>query len=100
MKKKEREIESQLNTREAKELYKVLASIDNSEEIAKFLRDLFTIAEIQEAIRRFQVAKLLSQGYTFRNISAETEMSTSTIARINYWLHHGTGGYRKALQKV
>ena len=95
-----REIESQLNTREAKELYKVLASIDNSEEMAKFLRDLFTIAEIQESIRRFQVVKLLSQGSTFRSISKQTEMSTTTIARINYWLHHGTGGYRKALQKV
>jgi len=100
MEKKEREIESQLNTPEAKDLYKILSSINKPEEMANFLRDLFTIAEIQESIRRFQVAKLLSQGYTFRSISAETEMSTSTIARINYWLHHGTGGYRKALQKV
>lgn len=95
-----REIESQLNNKEAKELYKVLVSFKKSEEVVNFLRDLFTIAEIKEAIRRFQSAKLLSQGYTFRDISKQTKMSTTTIARINYWLHHGTGGYRKALEKL
>lgn len=95
-----REIEPQLNTKEAKEFYKILASLRKSEEVTDFLRDVFTIAEIKEAVRRFQVASLLSRGNTFRDISSQTEMSTTTIARINYWLHHGTGGYRKALEKL
>ena len=96
----EREIEPQLNTKDAKELYKALTSISNEKDMALFLRDLLTIEEIEEAIRRFRVARLLEDGKTFREIADQTRMSTATIARINYWLNHGTGGYRKALEKI
>jgi TrpR-related protein YerC/YecD len=95
-----RNLEKQLNNKEAQELYQALAKLKKPEEIAYFLRDLLTMEEIEEAIRRFQVAKMLSEGRTFRQISAKTKMSSTTIARINYWLNHGTEGYRLALSKL
>lgn len=95
-----KDLEPQLKTKSAGGFYKVLAGLEKTEEIANFLRDVLTIEELEEAIRRFEVAKLLVEGKTFRQICAETKMSSTTIARINYWLHHGTGGYRSALSKL
>lgn len=93
-------LEKQLNSKEAQELYTVLSILDTPKEISNFLRDLLTIEEIEEAVRRFQVVKMLEKGIPFREIQAQTKMSSTTVARINYWLHHGTGGYRQALKKL
>jgi len=94
------QIEPQLETKEAEDLYRALASIDWSKNIAKFLRDILTIDEMEEMIRRFWVAKLLEEGKTVRTIVKETGVSSATISRINYWLHHGMGGYSLALEKL
>jgi len=100
MKNMRRELEPQLNNKKSKRLYNVLAKISKSDEMAAFLRDLLTIEEIEEMVRRFEVAELLSKGMTTRVISKKTKMSSATISRINYWLHHGMGGYGLALEKL
>lgn len=96
----EKIIEPQLNTDKAQDFYEALAGLNDNQDIANFLRDVLTYEELEEAIRRYEVAKMLSNGDTFRKISQETKMSSATIARINYWLHHGTGWYRSALQQL
>ncbi|MBI3261152.1 hypothetical protein HYZ64_02145 [Candidatus Berkelbacteria bacterium] len=93
-------IEAKLTNGAAQQLYQTLASLKTSGEVAKFLRDVLTFEEIDEAARRFEVARMLNKKTTFRDIAQKTKMSTATIARINYWLHHGTGGYQLALRKL
>jgi len=93
-------IEPQLKNGQVKNLYKALAVIDEQASIANFLRDLMTYDEIMEMGRRLEVAKLLQDKVTFREIAKKTGVSSATIARINYWLHHGTGGYDLALDKL
>lgn len=100
MKTEKRKIENQLLGTATRQLYAVVAKIDKPQEIAEFLRDLLTFEEIDEAARRWQVARLLSKNVTFREISDKTQMSSATIARVNYWLHHGTGGYRRVLSQL
>lgn len=100
MKIEKRKIENQLLGAAAKHLYAALAKIKKPQEVAEFLRDLLTFEEIGEAARRLEVAQLLSKNATFREISDKTQMSSATIARVNYWLHHGTGGYRRALSRL
>lgn len=95
-----RELENTLVTPAAKKLYEVLAQIDKPEEMALFLRDLLTLEEIEEASRRFLAAKLLKEGKSIRVIAKEIGISTTTVARINYWLNHGMGGYKLALDKL
>jgi TrpR-related protein YerC/YecD len=95
-----RELEPQLKTKATAKLYKVLASINQSEEMADLLRDLLTLEEIEEASRRLLAAELLNEGKTIREIAKEIGVSTTTVTRINFWLHHGTGGYRLALKKL
>jgi len=95
-----RELENTLVTPAAKKLYEVLAQIDKPEEMALFLRDLLTLEEIEEASRRFLSAKLLREGKSIRVIAKEIGISTTTVTRINYWLNHGMGGYKLALDKL
>ena len=95
-----RELEPQLNTKATQELYKVLAKISKPEEMADFLRDLLTFEEIEEASRRLLAAGLLQKGKNIRNVAKELGISTTTVVRINFWLHHGMGGYRLALEKL
>lgn len=93
-----REIEKELATSDLTKLYQVLAELRDPQEVARLLRDLLTLEELQEAGRRFGVARRLSDGETQRSIAAETGVSTATVSRVNSWLHHGTGGYGLALQ--
>ena len=93
-------VEAELKTKEARDLYGVLARLTSPKEIELFLRDLLTFEEIEEAVRRFQAARMLNKKVPFRQISQKTKMSSATIARVNYWLHHGTGGYRHVLREL
>lgn len=95
-----RELEDNLKTEAATTLCNALSELKTAEEVAAFLRDVLTLEEMDEMIRRFQVAKMLKEGMTVRRIAAETNMSSTTISRINYWLHHGTGGYGLALERL
>ena len=100
MKMEKRQLEPQLKTKAAEKLYKALSGIKKPEEMAAFLRDLLTLEEIEEASRRLLAAELLKEGKTIRYIAKELGVSTTTVTRINYWLHHGMGGYRLALEKL
>jgi TrpR-related protein YerC/YecD len=93
-----REIEKELGTGDMLKLYQVLAELDDPQSVAKLLRDLLTLEELQEIGRRFTVAQRLSKRETQRSIAADTGVSTATVSRVNSWLHHGTGGYGLALQ--
>jgi TrpR-related protein YerC/YecD len=95
-----RELEPQLKMKAPNNLYLALAKINKPQEMAAFLRDLLTLEEIEEASRRLLAADLLMQGKTIREIAKELGVSTTTVTRINYWLHHGMGGYRIALEKL
>jgi TrpR-related protein YerC/YecD len=65
----------------------------------RFFRDLCTLKEIHDLAQRWQVVQLLDLGRHYGEISRETGASTATITRVAQWLHHGTGGYREALER-
>lgn len=72
----------------------------NKEEMAKFLRDLLTIDEINDFSRRLKVAQMLDQKISYKKIEAETKMSSTTIARIAKFFRGNFGGYRLVLDKL
>jgi TrpR-related protein YerC/YecD len=65
--------------------------------MANFLRDIGTLSELQAWSERLEVAKQLAQGKKYREISANTGASTTTVTRVAKFLENGEGGYRKAL---
>jgi len=94
------QLEPQLATTKADRLYAALADMSSTDDVKAFLRDVLTVEELEEAIGRYEAARLLSEGLSYRSIASETGMSTTTVTRIAYWLHHGTGGYRRALLRI
>ena len=76
----------------------LMASI-SEKECAAFLRDLCTVSEIEAMSERFAVAKLISADMPYRDISAQTGVSTTTITRVAHWLRHGMGGYTSVLNR-
>ncbi len=92
--------EKDLNTKEAKELFKVIVALKTEKECSNFMRDLCTLAELKAMAERWQLVKQLDKQVPYRNIAAETGSSTATITRVAHWLHHGMGGYRLMLERL
>lgn len=84
-------------TSRLKNLAKVIASIKDETEMLNFLRDLCTAEELVELADRWEVAKMIAKGVSYRDIADKTGVSTTTITRVAHWIKHGEGGYKKAL---
>lgn len=89
-----------LHSKDAREFFTALMSLENYDECRKFLRDLLTEAELKEFINRWKVARMLDKKVPYEKIEQATGMSSTTIARISKWLVSGMGGYRLMLKKV
>lgn len=81
-------------------LFEAVVVLESRDEARAFLRDLCTRRELEEMTARWAVARLLQEGLSYREISETTGVSTTTVTRINDWLHHGTGGYRTILDRL
>jgi TrpR-related protein YerC/YecD len=80
-----------------KALSSAMAMITTEEDMASFLRDIGTLSELQAWSERFEVAKQLAQGITYREIAKNTGASTTTVTRVAKFLENGEGGYRTVL---
>jgi len=85
-------------TEDTRALFEAILALESIDEAASFFRDLCTRRELEEMSHRWAVVCLLDSGLSYREISDATGASTATVTRINQWLHHGTGGYRQALE--
>lgn len=81
-------------------LFDAVVSLQNREDAAHFFRDLCTRRELEEMSQRWAVVRKLAEDHSYREIAAETGVSTATIVRINQWLRHGTGGYQQMLDRL
>ena len=82
-----------------KTLVKVLAALDRPEQVAAFLQDLCTPAELEAMADRWRVVPLLLQGVPYREIHERTRVSVTTIGRVARTLEHGAGGYAAAVRR-
>ncbi|MDD4318716.1 MAG: YerC/YecD family TrpR-related protein [Candidatus Peribacteraceae bacterium] len=72
-------------------------SCKNEEEMGSLLRDIGTLSELQSWGERLEVAKLLVQGWSYREVARRTGASTTTVTRVARFIENGEGGYRKIL---
>jgi TrpR-related protein YerC/YecD len=82
------------------ELFDAITLIRRREECASFFRDLCTIGELEAMAERWQVARMIEAGMSYRKISQKTGASTTTVTRVAHWLKHGEGGYRLMLRRA
>ena len=83
---------------ECEDLFKVITGINSIEDCKKFFEDVCTFKEMQDISQRLEVAKLLSEKYSYQDVSKETGASATTISRVNKCLTYGKGGYEVALK--
>lgn len=81
-----------------KEVFEVLARTHSEAETANLMRDLCTIAELTAMADRWQMALLIDQGVSYREIAKKLGTSTATVTRVAHWIANGEGGYKKALR--
>src|SRR5712691_6657601 len=87
-------------TKEMRELFDAMLSLESRAELERFLRDLCTLSELEAMAHRWQVARLVERGLPYLEISERTGASTTTVTRVAHWLRHGEGGYRLALDRA
>lgn len=77
----------------------VLARMNREEDVMNFLKDILTPQEIKAISDRLIIAQRLEQGeLSYRDISAETGASVTTITRVARFLNNEPyKGYKKAL---
>ncbi len=81
------------------ELFEAILQLKDIGDCRKFFEDVCTISELQAISQRLEVAKLLSIGKNYQDISQKTGASTATISRVNKCLNYGAGGYGLVVKK-
>jgi TrpR-related protein YerC/YecD len=90
---------SEWRTAATDDLLDTIVALPDRTAAERFFRDLCTFRELHDLAQRWQVVRELEAGRPYTEISRTTGVSTATITRIAQWLHHGTGGYREALER-
>ena len=73
------------------ELFTLLASIENANDMELLFADLCTKNEIEQMTQRLIAAKLLLQGKTYNQVIEETEISSATLSRVSNAVKYGRG---------
>ena len=81
-------------------LFRTILNLKTLEECYSYFEDLCTIKELQDMAQRLDTAILLSQGYSYQKIQENIDISTATIGRVSKCLNYGTGGYKKAIERL
>jgi TrpR-related protein YerC/YecD len=82
------------------QLCSAFLSLETQEEAYSLLEDIATIGEIRAFAQRLEVARLLSEGYTYPQIAQQTGASTATISRVKKFLEYGADGYKLVLDRT
>ncbi|MBE6823941.1 MAG: hypothetical protein E7513_01205 [Ruminococcaceae bacterium] len=81
-------------------LFQTILNLETIEECYEYFDDICTIKEIQDMTQRLDTAILLSKGYSYQKIADKVDVSTATIGRVSKCLNYGTGGYKKAIDRL
>lgn len=82
----------------ARELYKLIAQIDDPALIEALFDDLCTRKEVSNMAERIYAAKLLLAGNTYNQVMAQANISSATLSRVSRCVQYGRG-YSRLLKK-
>ena len=80
------------------ELYRLIARIQDPEDIRALFEDLCTRKEVENMAERVFAAQLLMQGNTYNQVMAQADISSATLSRVSRCVQYGSG-YSKLLKK-
>ena len=91
---------AQIDKAHEQDLYAAILQLETLEEVRSFFYDLCTPAELEGLVDRWRVAQMLVQNIPYRQIAAETNVSTATIVRVARFLNNGNDGYRTIMRRL
>ena len=95
---------SKLSKQEQEELLldfcDAVSSIKNSEEAAKFLKDLLSPQEAEMLAKRIKIADLLLQDWKYKHIREALKVGENTIAKVSEWIKFTGDGYRLITRRL
>ena len=83
----------------ARELYKLIAQIDDPALIEALFDDLCTRKEVSNMAERIYAAKLLLAGNTYNQVMAQANISSATLSRVSRCVQYGRG-YSRLLKEA
>lgn len=89
-----------LRTEEMNRLFEAILTLETVEECYQFFEDACTVNELISIAQRFQVAEMLEDKVTYKDISEKTGASTATISRVNRALTYGNEGYDLVMSRL
>ena len=82
------------------QLYEAILTLETVDECVRFFDDLCSITELRAMEQRYQVARLLNEGYIYNTILEQTGASSATISRVNRSLLYGEDGYEIVFNRL
>ena len=86
--------------KELERLCRAFAAVQDADEAAALLSDICSAREIADLAQRLEVARLLSEGNSYVDVSAVTGASSTTVSRVSKCLNGEAGGYRIVLERL
>ena len=87
-----------VKTEHTDELYRLLAEIQDPQDIRDLLDDLCTRKEVENMAERVLAARLLLEGNTYNQIMSQADISSATLSRVSRCVQYGNG-YSRLLRK-
>ena len=85
------------NHQKREDLYQLIASISDPEDIRALFDDLCTRKELDNMTERLFAAKLLLEGNTYNQVMAQANISSATLSRVSRCVQCGRG-YSRLLE--
>ncbi len=73
------------------ELCRLIAGIDDPEDIRLLFDDLCTRKEVENMAERVFAARLLMEGNTYNQVMAQADISSATLSRVSRCVQYGKG---------
>lgn len=89
-----------LKGKELDDLFEGILQLESVEECYHFFDDLCTTNELVSLKQRFQVAKMIKEGYTYSKVQEETGASSATVSRVKRCLDYGSEGYHTIIDRM
>ena len=81
-------------------LFKTILNLQTLDECYAYFEDICTVKEILDMSQRLDTAILLSKGLSYQKIAEQVKVSSATIGRVSKCLNYGSGGYKKAIERL
>lgn len=78
-------------------LWNLITLLENKEQVKNFLKDLLTHTEMKMLAKRIQIAKMLLEGYGYRDIRNYVKVTDPTISKISNILETKGDGLKIAI---